>query len=228
MQSDINTYTRLTHFLGDVLGPDYEIVLHWKDEEDSYYIAAIEHSYISGRDKNSPITGFALQLVRNKTYLQQDYVSGYTAQSEGTGQVRGSTFFIKDSEGGLSGLLCVNFSPGRYVQLSRMIMNLAGMDDQSEGENAGLLSQVEGSRPESTAIEFLHSNIYETISDIVGPYLPRPGVTLTPETRMKIVKMLDEKGIFQIKGALPRVADMLQVSSQTIYRYLKVVERRTR
>ena len=44
---------------------------------------------------------------------------------------------------------------------------------------------------------------------------------LNVEEKIKVVKYLQEKGIFKVKGAIVLVAEKLAVSEPTIYRYLK-------
>ena len=46
-------YKSLVKFLGEVLGPQYEVVLHVLTSETDAYIAAIANSEISGRSLNS-------------------------------------------------------------------------------------------------------------------------------------------------------------------------------
>ena len=55
-------YTRLVEFLGHVLGPDYEIILHEILPEQSR-VAAIANGGISGRDVGAPITNAALRMI---------------------------------------------------------------------------------------------------------------------------------------------------------------------
>ncbi|HEO8674378.1 hypothetical protein HK234_08355, partial [Streptococcus agalactiae] len=52
-------------FLHNVLGDNYEIVLHVVDEND-IYIGELVNSHISGRTISSPLTTFALDLIKNK------------------------------------------------------------------------------------------------------------------------------------------------------------------
>ena len=47
---------------------------------------------------------------------------------------------------------------------------------------------------------------------------------LTKDEKMEIVKALDEKGIFMLKGAVPLVAKLLHSSEATIYRYLSNIK----
>ena len=48
---------------------------------------------------------------------------------------------------------------------------------------------------------------------------------LTPEERMEIIAGLEADGIFLLKGAVKPVADALQCSQASIYRYLSQIRR---
>nr|WP_301951945.1 PAS domain-containing protein [Campylobacter geochelonis] len=88
---------KLVKFLGEVLGQSYEVVLHDITEKGAY-IAAIENNHISNRSVNSPLTGFALELLKNEEYKDNDYLINYKAMTKRGNSVRGSTFFIKDDD----------------------------------------------------------------------------------------------------------------------------------
>ena len=66
-------YTRLVEFLGHVLGPDYEIILHEILPEQSR-VAAIANGGISGRDVGAPITNAALRMIMQKQYESNNYI----------------------------------------------------------------------------------------------------------------------------------------------------------
>ena len=72
-------YTRLVEFLGHVLGPDYEIILHEILPEQSR-VAAIANGGISGRDVGAPITNAALRMIMQKQYESNNYIINYTGQ----------------------------------------------------------------------------------------------------------------------------------------------------
>ena len=69
-------YTRLVEFLGHVLGPDYEIILHEILPEQSR-VAAIANGGISGRDVGAPITNAALRMIMQKQYESNNYIINY-------------------------------------------------------------------------------------------------------------------------------------------------------
>ncbi|WP_461213154.1 helix-turn-helix transcriptional regulator [Lacticaseibacillus sp. GG6-2] len=204
----------LVSFLGTTLTANYEVVLHWIDAQGSYYIAAIVHPEISGRNLNSPITGFALELVKNHVYETQDYVTNYKAKA-GSKMIQGSTFFIKSDDGKLLGLLCINYDGSEYAEMAEKLAVLAGQPLKTPTTEAA----------NAPVSEFLHASVEEIIQSVIEPDLLKPGVTLTQEKKVALCAKLDERGVFQIKGAISKVAKVLHVSEPSVYRYLKMINR---
>ncbi|MBW4801753.1 helix-turn-helix transcriptional regulator [Loigolactobacillus coryniformis] len=221
MDTKLQKYKELVAFLGQILSSEYEIVLHWLNEENSYYIVAIEHSEVSGRDLHSPITGFALQLVQDKVYEQKNYVDHYAVLTETGKKVRGATYFIRDDHGKLLGLLCINFDFSAYVNIADYLNAIAN------GSLPALPNIINPKivEEDGTPVETLNTQLKDIIYATVDPTLLRADVTLTVNKKIEICRKLNEKGIFQIKGALPHVAEMLHSSESSIYRYLKIIER---
>jgi len=62
--------------------------------------------------------------------------------------------------------------------------------------------------------------LHELISEVLNAY-PRSPTLLVMEEKKQIVKKLNDKGVFSLKGAVAEVARRLETSEQTIYRYLK-------
>lgn len=94
------------------------------------------------------------------------------------------------------------------------------------------LGQLIPTAPETTStvalqeepVEILTSNIQDIISEIIDPSLLRHNVHLSQEVKIDIVTKLSEKGVFQLKGAVSKVADILCISEPSVYRYLKKIE----
>ena len=61
--------------------------------------------------------------------------------------------------------------------------------------------------------------LYDIVENTIHKY-GRPVIYLTKDEKVSIVKDLEEKGVFLIKGAIDYVANALQVSRYTIYNYL--------
>ncbi|WP_172199714.1 transcriptional regulator [Campylobacter sp. RM16188] len=201
-----NKYKKLVEFLGKVLGENYEIVLHDINKEGSS-VVAIENSHISGRSINSPLTGFALELIQSKKYLECDYLTNYKAKTKTNLKINGSTFFIKNGDQ-IEGMLCINYDGSKFEKISNEILKLANLETQ----DTKITTQE--------AIEQLSENIEEIIDTILQKHNLNIG-DLKPKDRAECIKRLYENGIFNVKGSIPKVAKYLNISEPSVYRYLQ-------
>ena len=219
-------YIKLTEFLGQALGPDYEVALHDLTDKNRSIIA-IANSHISGREIGAPLTNVALKILMDKSYETQDYRLHYTGVSAAGKTLRSSTLFIKHNRK-LIGMLCINFDGSRYHELSVDLLRLCHPDRFVE-----TTFQTEGDAPTSphavpTATESFHNSIGAVAGDAVERELVRLGVTadrLTPEERIQIIAALEAGGIFLLKGAVKDVAEALRCSPASVYRYLSQVKK---
>ena len=101
-------YIKLTEFLGQALGPDYEVALHDMTDKNRS-IVAIANNHISGREIGAPLTNVALKILMDKSYETQDYRLHYCGLSAEGKTLRSSTMFIKHN-GKLVGMLCINLT----------------------------------------------------------------------------------------------------------------------
>ena len=206
-------YIKLTEFLGQALGPDYEVALHDMTDKNRS-IVAIANNHISGREIGAPLTNVALKILMDKSYETQDYRLHYCGLSAEGKTLRSSTMFIKHN-GKLVGMLCINFDDSRYLAASENVLRLCHPDIFIDDHIAP--QQAEPGDPFPRAA-----------GDAVGRELIRLGVTadrLTPDERMQIIASLENGGIFLLKGAVKDVADALHCSQASVYRYLSQIKK---
>lgn len=214
MNKILTQYIPLVEFLGKALGPDYEIALHdLSGGISSSSVVAIANGFNSGRSVGAPITSKALEFISGKAYEYEDYKVNYTGRT-GSGVVtRSSTMFIKDDNEKLVGMLCVNYNTTRLNDtVNRMLalFQLPPVSDPAAGE--------EVPPAHDPGAEYFNSSIENLISSMLHVSAPRE--RLTQEEKIDIVRNLNRKGVFQIKGAVSEVAVQLCSSEASIYRYL--------
>jgi predicted transcriptional regulator YheO len=219
----IQRYMKLTEFLGSVLGPDYEVVLHDLGDADKSIIA-IANGHVSGRTIGAPLTSVALQSIINHSYETQDYRLNYVGVA-GTKLLRSSTFFVKDEEGRLVGMLCINFDDSRYRELSDRILKLRHPDVFVETNFAynEEAAAVRAAPPPTEVSENFPNSLTELTDHLLDEELQSreaSGERLSHRDKLALVGILNDKGIFMMKGAVKYVADKLGCSQTTIYRYL--------
>ena len=215
-------YVKLTEFLGQALGPDYEVALHDLTDKNRSIIA-IANNHVSGREIGAPLTNVALSILRDKSYENSDYRLHYYGVSINGKDLRSNTMFIKQN-GRLIGMLCINFDDSRYRAISNQIMGLCHPDIFVEAVLQPLAPEAPGavSAVRSSPEKFRNST-EAVAADAINRELEALGVTaerLTSDERLKIIAALESNGIFLLKGAVKDVAAGLHCSQASVYRYL--------
>ncbi|MDD9301554.1 MAG: PAS domain-containing protein [Desulfobacter sp.] len=208
----LQKYIPIVKFLAEALGPQFEIVLHDLKNIDQS-IVAIENNQISERVVGGPATDLLLKLLKKgSTTLDTDFITNYQGCSKNGKNVKGSTLLIKDDNNKVIGALCINLDISAFVQtrneLDKLINLPTGGDRQKNVEPI--------SEKLDHSIEDLTSDAIKTI--LVETNIPPERMSL--EEKMQIIKALNQKGIFLLKGAVSEIAKHLKTSEPTIYRYL--------
>lgn len=205
---------KLVTFFGEVLGDTYEIVLQDINPE-KMKIVAIANGHVSGRTVGAPMTDLSLKMISEGSWKEKDYECNYVGVTKEGKKLKSSTFFIKEG-GNLLGMLCINQDTSRYQELSDEVLRLGGVElTDRKFENA------------IQKIENFSENISEmtvrAIKDTLGADNQIPLNRLKQSERMKIVQKLNESGVFMMRGSVSAVADQLECSEASIYRYLSKI-----
>ena len=203
--------------LSAALGDNCEIALHdltSKDQE----IVAISNNPISGREVGAKLSNLSLHYLEEKQYLNHDYVMNYKTVGNDGKLMRAATYFIKEEGREMPvGMLCINVNISDLEYLTSTIKKILGIKEEKDIE-------FKMDNP----VEILSSPLDEMIDMYIKECLEKMGFPsyflaerLNVDEKIKVVKYLQEKGTFKVKGAIVLVAEKLAVSEPTVYRYLK-------
>ncbi|MDR2136758.1 MAG: PAS domain-containing protein [Synergistaceae bacterium] len=212
-KQDLKAWIPWVDFLADALGSTCEVVLHdLRDIEHS--IVAIRNNHITGRQVGDSLSDFALEVIQEHARSQKNYLASYYGSLEENGKIlRLSSFFIYDEEGGPIGLLALNMDFSDLEEARAII-------DRFLHKEAPV-------PPEKRPGKSMHFNLSEDyMPSVVTRTIQESGVEparMTVEEKRGVVESLQSKGIFLLKGSITEVAKKLEVSEQTVYRYLKDV-----
>ncbi|WP_231570981.1 helix-turn-helix transcriptional regulator [Gordoniibacillus kamchatkensis] len=209
MKGFFDRHKLFVDFLAMVLGPSHEIVLHDLENLD-HSIVAIKNNHISGRKVGDPATDLVLKILNDKEMQKKEFVYNYSGYSKNGKRLRSSTYFIRNEDGQIVGMLCIN---------SDMTNVLKFMDSLAEFMN---IQDFEAS--DQTISENLSSSIEDLTLTSIQSILNSKSVEperMTQEEKIEVVSELNQKGTFLLKGAVSEVAKHLKTSEATIYRYLQ-------
>lgn len=201
------SYIPVAEGLAKTLGQHCEVVLH--DLTDiSSSIIAIYNGHVSGREVGSPVTNLALQALRTAKTSQEDYDLNYRNDTIKGKQIKSSSLYIKDETGQIIGSLCLNMDL-THIAIAQAALNdmMAFADKAEEGRTA------EKFAPTVTSL-------MEQMIDDCLKKTGKPIALMQKEEKIQFIHLLDEVGLFLIKGAVQHVADLLDVTKYTIYNYL--------
>ena len=217
MYKSLEPYAKLVDFLCAALGDNCEVALHdltSKDQE----IVAISNNPISGREVGAKLSNLSLHYLEEKQYLDHDYVMNYKTVGNDGKLMRAATYFIKEEGREMPvGMLCINVNISDLEYLTSTIKKILGIKEEKDIE-------FKMDNP----VEILSSPLDEMIDMYIKECLEKMGFPsyflaerLNVDEKIKVVKYLQEKGTFKVKGAIVLVAEKLAVSEPTVYRYLK-------
>ena len=101
----LEKYKPMVKFIYEIVGPNCEVILHVINKPDSSIITL--YGNLSRRCLGGPLTDMALKILKSKKYLTEDHVTNNKSITSDGRVCRSSTFFIKDSQSNLIGILCI-------------------------------------------------------------------------------------------------------------------------
>lgn len=216
----LEPYIPVVYYMAEAVGPTCEIVLHdVRKLENS--IIAIANGHISERKIGDSATDLVLEILKDSSKYENDSITNYISKSNSGKTFRSSTYFIRDSLKEIIGMLCVNIDISEYMEIDRIIHNLMAIDPKKTSQSNSIYS--EKNFP-------IHENLTSDIDGIIKLAIKRvlgekpvQKKRMLIEEKKEVVKLLNEKGLFLMKGSITKVANYLGSSVPTLYRYISEI-----
>ena len=156
--------------------------------------------------EGAPITDFALQLL-GEMQRSKDHRKGriYFGRSKSGTPIRSATIPINGENGQIIGLLCINFY--QDVPLYTLIEELF----QTSGTKGDVLETFA-----ANADELIEESISQARIQV-----EHDGTIPSTNRNKEIIAILYQKDIFNLKNAVPKVAERLGLSKNTVYLHLR-------
>jgi len=194
--------------LADYLGSAYEIILH-SLEDYHHSVINIQNGYHSGRSVGAPITDLALNMLKeieNNGIAATGFYTSYNARNKSGERLKSSTIPILGDSDRVIGILCINM----YM----------------DSPLSEILQSLIGSKSEQPQSENYASNINDTITEAVmeakNQVMFNSNIAAVNKNKA-LIQILNDKGIFNIKDSVVRVAKVLGISKNTVYLHLRSI-----
>jgi predicted transcriptional regulator YheO len=202
VRDELMKYAPIADAIAQTFGENCEVVLHDLTTPQSSVIYTV-NNHVTGRMVGQSFNHIITQVLLSKKF-HNDVVANYKTQTEDQRSIKSTTVLLRDQKGEAIGALCINYDVQPLQQIQEFLNNFTHVEEETIKDEVELLGNMQ---------EIAHNLIQQIIGDSNVEKMDRA-------KKLEIVRFMDEKGVFLIKGAIEKVAESLQVSKVTIYSYL--------
>ncbi|HLQ83093.1 MAG TPA: helix-turn-helix domain-containing protein [Pseudogracilibacillus sp.] len=198
-------------FLGDVLGDDAEIIVSNVEKMEIAFI----YNSSDYKQIGDGLPEIEKNIIERKLFEEKDFIINYRAFSSSKEKLRSSSYFVKKHSGELTNIITINYKVDKLIEFRHTLNQLInGTSNENREEE-----QFQESFNHSFA-DLMEETIQSTISQFgVSPE------RLSHTEKLELVQLLDQKGVFLLKGSIPELAKILCTSETSIYRYINDVNK---
>lgn len=202
MNPILKNYFVIADAIAGTFGSQCEVVVHDLSQPVSS-VVHVANGLVTGRRIGQSFDHLVKQVLLNKKFKGDRMINYMFVTPEGK-KIKSSSALIRDGKGEVLGMLCINYD----------ISACQAMQSQL---NAFLSVEENDSEPEEDVDQNVMAVIDELMLKIIGNVDVK---NISRKRSVEIIKFMDEKGIFLVKGAMDKVAALMGVSKVTIYSYL--------
>jgi predicted transcriptional regulator YheO len=193
--------------IANTLGEQCEVVIHELKNLDSslFYIAG----NITGRKLGAPLTNLSLQTIKQEGNNARDLI-GYETLTKDGKRLKSSTIYIRNDLEQIIGCLCINLEINHIQTCIKILESLTKVNT-----NTNVVTK-----------ENFYVDVNEAMEEIVSGALKEYSIPLSlmeKDDKIRVVNILENRGVFLVKGSVDYVANILNVSRYTIYNYLNEI-----
>ncbi|EHS56036.1 helix-turn-helix transcriptional regulator [Paenibacillus sp. Aloe-11] len=204
MHPILKSYIPVANVISQTFGKSCEVSIHDLTQPESS-VVYVANGTVTGRKEGQSFDHLIRQVLLSKKF-KEDCTANYVFEAENGKKVKSSSALIRNAKGEVVGMLCINYD----LTLSYLIKE-----------------EVIGFLPEFTQDELPAENdvpnhdVMTIIDELIDNIIRNRDVgSLKRKDNIELIRFMDEKGVFLVKGAIDKVAESLGLSKVTIYSYL--------
>lgn len=203
------SYLPLMKAIAVHFGGNCEVVLHDMSRPEQSLIAIVGN--VTNRSVGAPITNFVLEIIQREGNQAEDRI-GYISRSKDGKVLKSTTMFIREN-GQIRYVLCINYCISDFMIINSIVNEFCR-------ENIEVKDVVNQNERE----EYFANDVEEFLENIINETLRQKGDRklqyMDKQEKIELIRSLDRKGVFLVKGAVEMIAAHFGASKFTVYNYL--------
>lgn len=205
-----NFLYKMAEGISQMFGRNCETVIHEVKDGEVWSIA-IFNGHVSGRTANTTMGIFGRPIDIEEFRLdkmQEDNCNQLVIHPSGK-MIKSSTFFLTGEDYQFA--LGINYDMTLMDQMKNMLENFTS-------HSGDLFEQLSGDKSGDIHLD----NIFEACLEVIN----KPVQQMKKQDRKMMVQLLKERNFFNLQKSVPYVAEHLNVSKYTIYKYINEIDQR--
>ncbi len=209
----LHGYIPFAKTIAKMFGNQCEVVIHDLTHPQSSVIFTM-NNHVTGREVGQSFDHLVKKVLLSDDF-KEDHLAGYEFKTDDGRVIRSSTTLIRDSNQQVIGAFCINFDIS-------IIMQMKTVFDEFIPKSVDNASAPKEIQVEETAIQNVEEIADQLIEQIIhNSQFP----LLNRQEKIELIRFMDEKGIFLMKGSVEKVANQLGISKVTVYSYLDEIKK---
>ncbi len=206
MNKILASYIPIANMVSETIPGGCEVVLHDLSDPEHSVVYTV-NNHITGRKIGQSFNQFIPTIMLDKTF-KEETINNYYFHTEDGKLIKSSTALIKDAKGTLLGAMCIN------IDTSPIMANIEWMQ-------AMLPDLEQGGQTKKKPTVSHDTHVSDLVEVLIDKVLNNKQVEkLSRNEKIKIIKEMEERGIFLIKGSIDIVAKKMGISKVTMYSYI--------
>lgn len=202
--------------IAKTFGKDCEVLLHDTSKLESSVIM-IENGHVTGRKIGSPMTDLGLYFLKSDLFKDNDFIANCQTESKFGKKLKSTTIFIRDNKRKIIGFLCINYALDHLTEIRKKIDDFC---EVNKDVDKNVFNNKENEEFFADNLDDLLENIFIKAQEKLG----KPIEKMKKDDKLELVRYLQKKGVFLVKGNIDKIANKLNVSRYTIYNYLSEIK----
>ncbi|GAA0743055.1 helix-turn-helix transcriptional regulator [Clostridium oceanicum] len=204
---ELKRYIPIANLIAKTFGKNCEVVIHDLSIPQNSVVYTI-NNHVTGRKVGDAFDHLVKQVLLSKNF-KGDCAANYMTVTEEGKEIKSSTVLIRNSKDKVIGALCINYD----LECMKNMKDF--LDDFFIVEKESIEDDIE---------PFEH--VMEIVDDLVDRIVGNQDINnLKRKDKIELIKFMDSKGIFLIKGAIEKIANKLNISKVTVYSYLDEIRK---
>ncbi|MFS0820291.1 transcriptional regulator [Bacillus sp. 1P02SD] len=215
MNSIHEQYIPVAEVIAKTFGHDCEVVLHDLTVPQSSVVYTV-NNHVTGRQVGQSFNHLITDVLLSQNFTN-DYSANYYFQTEDGRLIKSSTLLIRNPDKKVIGALCINIDTTRITENINWLSSLIP-------QNPDLPPNQHYQRDQTNETEHIQEIAHDLIDKIIGN---KPVEKLRRDEKVEMVRFMEQKGIFLIRGTIDRVAEKLNISKVTVYSYIEEIKEKS-